>query len=188
MITNLQNALTILVSALFLSACASNVVISSQHIDRRYEPSEIGRVTRNGEAVPVIISGEPFSGEQPALEAAVIEAMSGRNFGPVVAFAIDPSNPAQRNTRVVLVFNPERNVLPNALCGNTVRKGTASAGGEVSVNAALCQGGSAMTGANARAVDVDGPQSANFRSMITQLTQALFPAQNPQRLRSNSRI
>ncbi len=44
---------------------------------------------------------------------------------------------------------------------------------------AFCQGDLALTNATARADAVAGPQSAAFDALMSQLTFALFPSENP---------
>ncbi len=172
------------VAGLTLAACAGGPVVSSHTIEQAYDSQQLGYVTQGGEQIPVIVGGDPFGPDRAALNRAVLGAMQGSNFGPAVEFAVDPARPARQNSRVVLAFNPKGTIDPGALCGG-MPDGEAPAGGAVRISAAYCEGSFALTRANVRAANVDGPQSPAFRAMMVQLTQALFPPRNPHRDETN---
>lgn len=172
------HCLIAIASSVVLSSCAGAVVVTSQYVDQSYSSAQLGFATKNGEQIPVIINGDPFNTDPDTLNDAVLAAMNGSNFGPVVEFAVDPKTPATQDSRVVMAFNPRGPVDVNTFCTSAPQtEGTT--GNTVRIAAAYCEGTYTLTSANVRADDVEGPQSAKFNDMTVQLTQALFPPFNP---------
>ena len=168
-----------------LAACAGNqTLISSNEISQSYDEQQIGFATQDGRAIPVIVAGNPFGDSRSKLDAAMVDAMNGSNFGPRVTFAVDPAKPATQNSRVVFAFNPEGQLLSGSLC-LAVPQSRPATGRDLRIAAAYCQGSQPMTEATGSIGDVSGPESPNFRALTVQLTQALFPPNNPHRDEQN---
>jgi hypothetical protein len=166
---------------LLLAGCVSDgTLITSHNIDPGYDDQQVGLAIRDGQQMPIVITGNPFAGDRAAVDRAVVGAMNCSNFGPAFSFAVDPAQPATQNAHVALVFNPAKSVLPDNLC-RTVPQSGALQGTQIRVDAAYCEGGRAMTSASGSASDIGSPDAAPFRTLMTQLAAALFPPANPHR-------
>ena len=115
-----------------------------------------------------------------ATAAAVVDAMQGNTLGTPVTFALEPAQEARPPSQVVIYLNPRQLVGAETLCNPASPiTTTPSAGGKVVVNGAWCQTSFVITRAAARVGGADGLASERFRSLIGQLTIALFPPRNP---------
>lgn len=171
-------ALTFAAGAVLAACSGSAGVISSHEISSVYDDLQVGYVTRDNRAIPVMIAGNPFNSQRADVDDAILQAMNGSNFGPEVTFAVDPVKPATEKSRVVLAFNPNERPAPGGLC-LAVPKSRPNAGDTLYVNAAYCQGSEALTEATGRIQGANSPLSKNFETIMVQLTQALFPPNNP---------
>lgn len=176
----LASRICIAALALLLAACENPVIVSNVDISSNYLPEELRRYGGGGNALRVVVVGDPFGEGAVITAASAVAAMQGQNIGPPVLFALEPKQEAQPPSRVVLFFNARRLVGGETLCDPrepiTTQQGR---DGAVRVSAAWCQSNYVLSRADARVEKADGPASEPFRALIGQLTVALFPPNNP---------
>ncbi len=148
--------------------------------DHRYDPSEASTAGGGDRQMEVRVLGNPFGTPPEALGAAVIDVMQRSSFVPV-NFAARPGNPdPERNVYVVLAFEPDRALEAERLCGEGGPVETHQATGKTTtLMGAYCLGNRYLSRAIARADDVGGIETEKFRGLVSQMTLALFPTQNP---------
>lgn len=179
----IKAGLLAIISVVTLTACTSAVTVSRQNVAQNYLPEELYVVATGQNQLRTTIIGQPFDIPRDAFEAAVLAGLEGKNFGPRLNLSTDPQQEDQRKRRVVLAFNLVDIGQADKLCageGQTARVG--DTGGLLSVTGVYCGGGGQyLTQATARAQGVAGPDSEQFRQLMTQLAIALFPDENPHR-------
>ena len=114
------------------------------------------------------VLGIPFDAPREAVETAVIAIMQSTPTGVPVNYAISPTNSdPQRPYHVVVAFNPAGIRNPAALCSDRADVEYADPkNGTTTLMGALCS-------------SVDGLNSAQFDTLVSQLTLALLPSRNP---------
>jgi len=138
-----------------------------------YDPTEINSV-HGGRRLPTLVTGNPFSGPQENVVAAVARAMTGGQ-------PFDQAMAARAPLRVLMMFNATTHT-GDRICDRSQPLPVADTGpgtGSVDLVATYCRGDKPMTQVLARA---DGMQSADdprFRDLIRQVTLSLFPFRNP---------
>jgi hypothetical protein len=137
-----------------------------------------GETRLSGPDVSVVVRGDPYGISKPAFDSAVIAAMQGWS---AWGDHFIPGNP-DAAYRVVLVFNPTRNVGIADYCARPLAvdgaSGTAPAP-RARMVATLCRGGSYLSSADGSILIEGGPEGAAFRDVIGRATLSLFPGQNP---------
>ena len=159
-----------------LAACAGGASVLPGYTGN-YNPSLLRYAAGTGDMYTEII-GNPFGAPEEKLASAVTGTMFGAHFGPDIRFNTkrDPGNTSPY--RVVVLFNPGRNVTPPMLCENSQQPSRTDAA-TLRVMLAFCSGGYRETSVTGRMDPVSSPDDARFRALIRQMTGQLFPPRNP---------
>lgn len=169
-----------LASTMLLAGCDDPVAVSKVEIARNYLPEELLRYGSGGNALRIVVTGDPYGAGGDATADAVVAAMQGRNIGPPVAFAREPASEAQPPTRVIVVVNPPATLIGQMICQAQGPIPTvASEGGVLRISAAWCQSNHPLSSASATVEEADGFGAETFALAMEQLTIALFPPKNP---------
>lgn len=165
---------------LTLAACAGVVTVTGhKNISGAYRPGELYVVATGDNELRTIIVGNPFDLPQADFDKAVLAALKGRNIGPTLNLSTNPKQEDQRKRHVLLVFNIAGPSDETDLCRATNDPAIADQpDGNLSVTAVYCAGNLPLTQATARAGQVTGIDSDQFRSLLSQTALALFPATN----------
>jgi len=173
----MRRSILMVMLALGAAACApGNVRLTHQDLNSAYRQSEFGYAGA-GRDFRVAILGNPFGGDRATFEQAVTAAMQGRNWGPATNFTTAPGSSARDGYRVVMVFDPAPTLNPQTLCGEPPSAPLPHAAGSASVSvfAAWCRFGTALSSVRGEVGGVTGPGDAGFRAMIGRVTETLFP-------------
>ena len=185
MITRLSHLKPVLLAAfaaVSLAACAGGTTVSRVHIAQSYLPIELYVVATGENELRTIIVGDPFDMPKDAFERVVLASLEGQNFGPPLNLSTDPEREDARKRQVVIAFNLTNIKHADTLCsGSAETVKLADTVGRLTVTGVYCAGGLYLTQATARSDVVTGPDSEQFRRLMTQLAIALFPAENPHR-------
>ncbi len=180
----LNSRLLTVFAAVSLAACAGNQTVSRVDISFGYLPEELYVVATGKNELRTIIVGDPFDMPKDQFDRAVLASLKGQNFGPPLNLSTDPKQEDARKRRVVLAFNLANIQQAKSLCSGTAETAKpADTGGVLTVTGVYCYGGGGnfLTTATARASGVTGPDTEQFRGLMTQLAIALFPDDNPNR-------
>ena len=176
-------------AALLLTACAGASTISRVDIAHNYQSIELGRFHGGDNALRVVVYGDPFGDPPARVSNAVVAMMQGHTGGPRVTFSAAPAPPPRPNWRAVMVINPTDVTLSDDICRLTAPPATVrSAGDQIRIVAAFCQGDYAATRATGRARAVNGLASRDLDAMLALLNRALFPTRNPHDERFRCRL
>ena len=129
---------------------------------------------RNGE-VRTAVFGNPFGAPTGGFTATVTRNMRGANPGKPVAFTPRPTGGGSGAYHVVMLFNPDRAATANDACANASNVPTAPGHDPVNLFSAFCIGDTPLSSAGGLANGVSSPEDQNFRELVQQVTQALFP-------------
>lgn len=154
-----------------LAACDSRVVPSE--VMPAYSQAETSYGLGNRDA-RVVIHGDPFGVPGPVLGKAVTDAMRNRVMGVVTNFTTTPNDTAHPDYRVAFVFNPVRALLSSSVCGPGPFE-TKPPQPDIEVLGAFCRGGGALTSATGWLDGAKGPGDSSFRTLMGDMTSALFP-------------
>ncbi len=166
-----------------LAACAAGPV-DTPYVST-WDPYTVNYIAAKGPVHTKVI-GNPFEGSQEALERSVTSAMTGANAGQPLRFSTqeDPKNVSPY--RVVVLFGAEAGVGPARVCQADAGQ-IKQADGPVRVIAALCAGNMRENSVTARlAPTTAGPDDPAFRSVLRQMTRAIFPSKNDNILGNSS--
>lgn len=179
-LTHLKPGLLAIVAAVTLTACAGGVSVMREDVAMGYDPEELYVVGTGENELRTVVVGDPFGMPKEAFQTAVLASLDGRNFGPRLNLSIVPRREDPRMRHVVIAFNPAKVTQANALCAGPMETALpAHSGGDLTVTGVYCAGDLYITEATARSNSVPGPDTAQFRKLMTQLALALFPPQNP---------
>ena len=184
--TNLRRDLLTATAMVALAACAGAVTVTGhKNVAANYAPEELYVVATGDNELRTVIIGNPFDMPKDAFETAVLATMEGRNFGPRLNLSTDPKQEDVRKRHVVLAFNLANRGNANSLCaGSANATKVQPTGARFTVTGVYCAGNLPLTQATARADPVTGINSEQFRSLMTQLAIALFPAESRNRIGS----
>ena len=165
-----------------LTACTlQGTTITSDGAESPYSYQEYVAAA-DGRDFLVEVRGLPFAGmSQETFDPALMAVMrSARPARPAANFTTRRGGPGMVPAyRLVLVFNPPRNLAHETQCRalDSVQPGPASAG-QVRVSVAFCRKDDLMSKAVARTsvTSVDDPA---FRQMFVELFPVMFPLRNP---------
>ena len=169
----------ILTSVLLLApaACGDQVVrVGGQMMSGSYNAGEFGYAAGERD-LRVVIVGNPFRGERIAFERVVTDAMRGRNHGQKTNFTTSPGPSARKEYRVVMVFNPQANLIGDKVCqGDPLAlPTTAGEGTAVSLVAVSCRSDRSLAQVRGDIDTAAGPDDPIFGALVGQSTRALFP-------------
>lgn len=186
-LTPLKSGLVTAITAVTLAACAGGTTVSRENVAQSYLPEELYVVATGENELRTVIVGEPFDMPKDAFERVVLASLKGQNFGPPLNLSTDPGREDARKRQVVLAFNLTNIEQADVLCaGSANTTNVANTGGRLTVTGVYCAGGHYLTQATARSDGVPGPDSAQFRTLMSQLAIALFPDENPHRRQDES--
>ncbi|MGQ9366082.1 hypothetical protein [Azospirillum sp. A39] len=169
---SVPSALALLaLGATLLGGCGSRVV-ADQPLGA-YSRGEVSYAA-SGRDLRVVIHGTPPGTDPQALGGAVTDAMAGHIMGVDTHFTTTPDDSARPDYKVVFAFNPVQPITAMTLCRLDPVPTRNDASGTVTVEAAFCRGG-ALTSATGWADAPLALDSPTFRSLIGDLTFALFP-------------
>ena len=163
-----------------LAACAGTPTVLPPTVGPAYGPEIINYSAGKGGMLTEVV-GNPFQAPKAELEAAVVEAAEGSHFGQRIPFVLRP--PAGYNSpyRVVYAMNPVPGTNPRDLCGGEAQTRQRLPSESDRVSAALCAGDSVISSVRGSVAGPTGPRDPAFRSLIAQLTLAMFPPESPER-------
>ena len=169
--------LYLLISAVALAACAGAVTVTGhKNISGSYNPDELYIIATGDNELRTVVIGSPFDLPQAEFETAVLATMAGRNFGPRLNLSTKPKQEDARKRHVLLVFNLAGRGDADELCRGSAEPAPADrTDGTVSVTGVYCAGNLPLTQATARAGQITGADSEQFRALMSQLAIALFP-------------
>lgn len=149
-----------------------------------YNSGEFGYAA-GGRDLRVVIVGNPFGGDQSALDRSVTNAMQGRNFGQETNFTTTPGPSAREMYRVVIVFDPPIGIGGDTVCSTdpATLPPTAGGGEAVVLAAAFCRSERALTSVRGDIGRAAGPEDPAFVALIEQVTRDLFPPKQRKRKR-----
>jgi hypothetical protein len=176
-----QTVLTAFATIAPMSCSASGVTVSRIDYADQYVPAEASAAGGGDHQMKLVVWGNPFDVPQAALSDAVVGGIQGKTFGVPINFALEPANPdPSRPWRVVIAFNPEGMRDPARLCTLDGPPQTArNTGAPLTVMGAFCTTDSHLTHAVARSRAATGIDTPEFEALLSQLTLALFPDDNP---------
>ena len=166
---------------------AGGVTVSRENIAYSYLPEELYVVATGANELRTIIVDDPFDMSKDDFEKMVLASLERQNFGPPLNLSTDPEREDARKRRVVIAFNLTHIKQADTLCsGSAETAKPADTGGRLTVTGVYCAGDHYLTQATARSDGVTGPNSEQFRAIMSQLAIALFPDENPHRQRRPS--
>ncbi|CAO3378478.1 hypothetical protein [Azospirillum argentinense] len=155
------------------AACTNERVVADLPVPA-YTLSEVSYAASNRD-LRVVILGNPFGMDPQTFGPLVTANMQNRISGVRTNFTTTPNQTARPDYRVVLAFNPAETTLNSYLCsGQPLR--TSPPGGPIVVQGAFCRGGGTLSSATGWLDRPQGPNDPDFRSLISDMTFALFPA------------
>jgi len=166
----------------FAALCgAQAAVITSDGAESPYSYQEY-RAAADGRDFLVEVRGVPFPGmTQEAFDRTLMAVLeSARPFRPAAKFTTQRGSPTMVPAyRLVLVFNPARNLAHETQCRalDSVQPGPAMPR-QVRVSVAFCRKGDLMSKAVAR-TGASGIEDRAFRQMFVELFPVMFPPWNP---------
>jgi hypothetical protein len=174
--------------AVLIAACTaagdSPVTFSRFGFDSTYDTGVFG-LAAGGRDLRVVIVGNPFARDRAAFEAAVIDAMQGRNLGQKTNFTTNPGPDANEPYRVVMVFNPPADLTGPQLCASDPLGVTPRpyGGGRLDLFAVFCRTSEVLTQLAAAIPGAEGTGDPLFVELVGQTTRGLFPQRS--RVRHN---
>ena len=116
-----------------------------------------------------VIVGNPFRLSRRRLDAAMIDAMQGRDKGMGSNFTTTPSDNALWPFRIVMLFNPEGPEPGKAMCGDVSALRSGDTGKRLRLLAAFCYGDELMYAFLAEGPATASPRDAGFRALMGDL-------------------
>lgn len=158
--------------SLLTAACTNERVVQDESVPA-YTPAEVAYAASDRD-LRVVVIGNPFGLDPQRFARIVTDNMRHHISGVRTNFTTTPDKTARPDYRVVLAFNPAETFLNSRLCaGQPIR--TAPPGGPITVQGAFCRGGGALSSARGWLDRPMGPEDPDFRSLISDMTFALFP-------------
>ena len=179
---SIKQSMVPVVAVMALTACAGATTVSRENIAHSYLPEELYVVATGENELRTVIVGDPFDVPRDAFQSAVLAGLDGQNFGPRLNLSTDPKREDSRKRQVVIAFNLTNIKQADALCAGAAETAkVANTNSGLTVTGVYCAGDHYLTQATARSAAVSGPDSVQFRRLMTQLAIALFPDDNPHR-------
>jgi len=181
-----RNIIALGLFALTAACAAGGVRLSHQNVNVAYSPGEFAYAGA-GRDLRVEVVGNPFAGDAAAFAAAVTDAMRGQHWGQPANFTTTPGENARRDYRVMMLFNPPVSLNAMRLCrDDAATLPTEATGDGIALFGAFCLGDKELTAIKGHVAGAAGPQDPAFRSLVGQVTRALFPPERD-RLRDDRR-
>ena len=141
------------------------------------DPSMLRYAAGKGDMFTEVV-GNPFNAPKEEVVRAATGTMYRAHFGPPIHFKTERDADNTSPYRVVLLFNPGRNVTPIKLCEYS-RQPTQPVSSKLRVMLAFCSSGYRETSVTGRVDGVTAPNDASFQALIRQMTGQLLPPRNP---------
>jgi hypothetical protein len=166
-------------TALALTACVTSTQTSKAYVSPFYSADVVRYVTSGG-AMPLEVKGQPFAGMDgnnvtwhTAQRMELPSWFVTRKFAPAPVEGT-PSG----NYRTVIVFNSaELTIDSEDVCRDTAEIKVTPPGRRVNVIAAFCAGDEVVTDTYG-STTASGPDAAEYRQLMTQISMTLFPLRN----------
>ena len=142
-----------------------------------YDPSILRYAAGKGDMFTEVV-GNPFYAPKEEVARAVTGTMYRAHFGPLIRFNTERDADNTSPYRVVVLFNPGRNVTPIKLCEDS-QQPTQPASSKLRVMLAFCSLGYRETSVTGWVDGVTAPNDDSFQALIRQMTGQLFPPSNP---------
>ena len=134
-------------TALFLlAACEDYGRVTQTQVDPGYSPDELGYAGGDNAILTTLIHGNPSDVNAESFAEQVLTSMNRVQVGASLKFGPDAGPGGRPMYKVVMVFNPETQVIDSELCAAQIPPSQPFKE-DVTVRAAYCRGGRAMTGA-----------------------------------------
>jgi hypothetical protein len=184
----LDKLAAVLVGAACVVGCSSTVttVTSYDVLFTSGVPSEFSYAASGGE-MPVVVIGNPFGRPQEDVEAALISAMQGQNYGARVTFVPAEGEARYTGYRVVMLLN-SGGVRGDAACrlrpgpsgeeiGEEPAMATqpATSTGRTTLLGAFCGNANARSWAYSTTGPLSSPKDSQFRELVSRATFAMLP-------------
>jgi hypothetical protein len=167
--------ITALMFILALAAC--NRTVGEVYVPG--VPQALSSVAGRGD-MPVEISGTLFGMDQAAFDEAVTSAMQGRNYGPVFRYSTHPAEGSVENYKVRMLVGAPVSLSHIGLCEPAaVPAPVKPTVGEIKIVTAFCYKDTIQSGATSFHTPGSGPDSEEFRRMITAMLTTMFPPEDP---------
>lgn len=172
--------MTILFRAAALALCAAAAACTNERVvaDQpmaAYTLPEVAYAASDRD-LRVVVQGNPFAMDPQAFGKLITDNMQNRIVGVRTHFTTTPNDTARPDYRVVLAFNPAQTTLNSALCGPQAIPTKPPGGGPIVLQGAFCRGGGPLSSATGWLDRPQGPADPDFRSLISDMTYALFPS------------
>jgi hypothetical protein len=167
-----------LAAALLLGGCGDYGRVTQTQIDSAHDPNELGFAGGQDGTITTIVHGNPTDAGRDVFVRQLLAAMNRVQLGRGVKFGLDAGPGGRPEYRVVLLFNPDNQVLDAELCAGQIPP-SRTLTPEVTVRAAYCRGGRALTGAIGTMRGDRFRERDRFERFIYDLVITLFPSQRP---------
>ncbi|WP_158044490.1 hypothetical protein [Skermanella pratensis] len=162
-------------AALFLlAACEDYGRVTQTQVDPAYNPDELGYAGGKDATLTTLIYGNPSDVGAAQFASQVLTSMNRVQVGASLKFAQDAGPGGQDLYKVVMVFNPVNQVIDAELCAAQIPP-SQPFDEDVTVRAAYCRGGRALTGAIGTIEAEDAAKPDRMDRFIRDLTFTLFP-------------
>lgn len=158
---------TVAGAGLLLLGCAQESSVPAE----RHARQALGRT---GEAVLLVLEGNPFGMDQARLNALVANEMAEGVTGMNVQFTTSPARAGAPEPHLVVVLNPTVEPTPPAMCAAPGDIATEPVGEQLRVIAAFCERDRPL-GVSRNESAVAGPTDHRFRRMLWRTSAELFP-------------
>jgi hypothetical protein len=143
-------------------------------IETAYDPQDFDLYLRDRDA-RVVIKGDPFGMGTEAFARAVTQLIPRERRGAVTNFTATPGPSADKNARLVLLFNVRAS---GDICRMQTFEPAAPRGGTIRLDAAWCPGPSAHSFATGYLSSASGVADEGFRALVAETATELFPMDN----------
>ena len=164
-----------LAGLLFLGACSGETLQSAV-----WQPGvpDMFSYGAGGRDLRVVIVGNPFPQVNETVHRAVTDAMQGNHHGPRTHFTTLPSVTARPAFRVVMMFNPARNMNSEALCGTVGNLNPGPREKRLEILTGFCYRDELQSEVWASILHPPSPDDESFRNVIANIMWELIPSQD----------
>lgn len=103
---------------LLAAGCAGGATLYKVDYASNYDPADFGYFNAE-HGMRVIVLNNPSDSSKAEFGSALAHALEGRNYGAPIRFTADPASRATFDTRIIVLFAPERTQAAEALCRET---------------------------------------------------------------------
>ncbi|TAN44640.1 MAG: hypothetical protein EPN26_16635 [Rhodospirillales bacterium] len=162
-----------ILSALGLSACGDGPVTQQSYIR---SSGTWGEFIYAGAEGPILleIRGEPFKGQQPQLERAVLGALEGAHPERPTRYTLDPAQAPHANFKVTLMFDPPKTARASHLCAGEALAQQPNEPGKVNILMGFCSKGEMLAESWGWVKKVEGLDDKRLEKLIVYAVRHLF--------------